>query len=359
MRTPLLIVSGVDKAAMDSAAFSLLWDLPRSVAVTHSIDPARQVLTRIVSDMSGRLEHEQIELEHACVGCALREDILPTIERLARDGRWTSIVATLPVGAEPDHVSRVVTRDANLAGRVRLASVLVALGPDRIVEDFLGTDRLIDRGLHASPDDVRGLGETIAGMVEYADVIVTTDEVPDPTARDLLRALQRPGTRLLHGTESLDGGSLIDGLHASSVAYAWKAPRTPVPLPPLAAGTAWRVDLLSALPFHPRRMLDDIDRLGGGRHRSRGCFWVPSRPTEAILWDGAGGHLSIGRHSAWGSQPRLTRIILTGVGDMPEHLHEAFTDMLVSPQDGPTGPEFWINTDDGLEPWLGEIPRAA
>lgn len=230
IRTPLLIVSGVDKAAMDSAAVSLLWDLPQSVAVTHSIDPGSQVLTRIVSDMSGRVEHEQIDLEHACVGCALREDILPTIERLARDGRWTSIVATLPVGAEPDHVSRVMTRDANLAGRVRLASVLVALGPDRIVEDFLGTDRLIDRGLHASPDDVRGLGETIAGMVEYADVIVTTDEVPDPTARDLLRALQRPGTRLLNGTESLSGGSLIDGLYRRSrseralISTVWRRP---------------------------------------------------------------------------------------------------------------------------------------
>jgi len=49
--------------------------------------------------MGGRLEHEQIELVLACIGCALREDILPTIERLARDGRWNSIVATLPVGA--------------------------------------------------------------------------------------------------------------------------------------------------------------------------------------------------------------------------------------------------------------------
>jgi G3E family GTPase len=353
------VVSGVDRAAMDSAALALLWDLPRSVAVTHTIDPTDQILTRIVSDLSGQVEYQHIDLDHACVGCALREDILPTLARLARDDRWDTIVATLPIGAEPDHLSHALTRDSDLAQRIRLASVIAALSADEIVTDFLGTDRLRERGLHASPDDVRGLGETVCGIVEYADTVVTTDPVQDPVALDLLRALHRPEARLLHGVEALDARELTKGLHASSVAYAWKAPRTSQPLPPLTSGLAWRVDLQSSLPFHPRRMIDDIEQLGGGRHRTRGCFWVPTRRRDAILWDGSGGHLSIGRHSAWGQQAPLTRIIVTGVGQVPAELHAAFTAMLIDPRTERTDSGWWGPVEDGLEPWLGEIPSAA
>ena len=100
MRTKLVVVTGVAPLAMDSTLMTLAWDLPHAVSVRHRIDPHSQVLTRTVSDVTGVLEEVHVQLEHACVSCALREDILPTLERLARDARWTSIVAGLPVGTE-------------------------------------------------------------------------------------------------------------------------------------------------------------------------------------------------------------------------------------------------------------------
>ena len=87
MRTPVVVVTGVEGDVMDKAMITLSWDLPRAVAVRHRIDPHSQVLTRTVSDPDGVLEVEHIPLEHACVSCALREDVVPTLERLARDDR--------------------------------------------------------------------------------------------------------------------------------------------------------------------------------------------------------------------------------------------------------------------------------
>ena len=98
-KVPVILVSGVAESAMLSATISLQFGLPDAVMVRHIIDPERQLLTRVVSDLSGVIENEEINLAHACVACAIREDIVPTLERLAAQGRWGSIVACLPVAA--------------------------------------------------------------------------------------------------------------------------------------------------------------------------------------------------------------------------------------------------------------------
>lgn len=359
MRTPLLVVTGIDRAAMDSAMLSLLWDLPGAVGVRHTIDPEAQTLTRVVSDLDGVRESVQIDLEHACIGCAIREDIVPTLVRLAREGRWTTIVATLPVGAEADNLSRVLTRDPGIVRRIRLAGVVAALGSAEVTSDLLGSDLLHERGLHSSPDDERGVGETACALVEYADVVVVPSE-SSADARDLLDALRRPDAQLVVGSEHLDAASLAAGRHQSSAAAAWRNPMAGPALPALPLGSrAWRLDLTSPRPFHPGRLVDQIERLGGGDHRSRGSFWVPTRPTVAGLWDGSGGQLSIGQHREWGATPPATRIVFTGIGAPPSDLEVAFADLLVATQETGSTDIALSAHEDGLEPWLGEIHRAA
>lgn len=105
MRKSLVVVPGVDRHAMDSAMVALSWDAPRAVAVGHHIDPVTQVLSRVVSDRTGVLDRADVGLEHACVSGALREDILPTLERLAREGCWDTIVAGLPIATAADQLS--------------------------------------------------------------------------------------------------------------------------------------------------------------------------------------------------------------------------------------------------------------
>ena len=67
-------------------------------------------------------------------------------------------------------------------------------------------------------------------------------------------------------------------------------------------------------------------------HRARGCFWLPTRPTEICGWEGAGGQVSIGPVGFWSArEARLTRLVLTGlhgVGPSPEDLAAAFPHLL-------------------------------
>lgn len=358
MRTPLVVITGTDPAAMDSAMVNLSWDLPRAVAVRHRIDPDSQVLTRTVSDAGGVLEQEQIPLEHACVSCALREDILPTLERLARDDRWSSIVAGLPVATEAAQLAHVLTRDTRLARRLKLSSIVHAVSTDTVVEDLLGDDLLRERGLHSNPDDDRGVGEVGCAQIEFADLVLLTGG-PASTGHDLVSALARPDAVLVTGAEQLDGGALLEQRHQLTATSAWCSPAPEVDVPPLGKGEAWRLELSSPRPFHPERLLDQIERLGAGRHRSRGCFWVPTRPDMQLEWAGAGGHLSIGSYSSWGRRTPQTRLLFTGLGTAPSHLVAAFEDLLLTPEEALLDRRGWEVMEDGLEPWLGDIRDVA
>jgi len=357
MRTPVVLVTGVDPDAMAATLVGLAWDLPRAVAVHHWIDPHRQVLTRTVSDANGVVETEEIQLDHACVSCALREDVVPTIERLARDGRWESVLACLPVGAEAEQVDFVVASDTRLQRHVRIAAVVVALDGETVVDDLLGDDLLRERDRHSGPDDGRGMGEVGCAMVEYADVAVLTGR-PDPTGTDFVRALLRTDAEVVAGSENLDAARLVAGPHDHARTRAWVDSAFEVPVPPLASASVWRVELVSPRAFHPQRLLDDIERLGGGRHRTRGAFWLPTRPGEIQVWDGSGGQLSIGTDGRWGRRVPRTRLLFTGVGVEPVHLRDAFEELLLAPQEALLDPARPV-VEDGFEPWLGAIEHIA
>lgn len=357
MRTPLVVVTGVDPMSMDSTLLSLSWDLPRAVSVRHRIDPGSQVLTRTVSDATGIVEQERIQLEHACVSCALREDILPTLERLGRDDRWSSIVSGLPTATDAGQLAHALSTDSRLARHLKLSSVVATMGAGNVVRDLLGDDLLRERGVHANPHDDRGVGEVACAQVELADVIVL-DSDPGAEATDLLHALARPGTPVVHGADQLDGVTLTGDRHHHSLAHAWCSPEFESVLPALGMSQAWRLDLSSPQAFHPDRLLDQIERIGSGAHRARGCFWLPTRPGDMLEWSGAGGQLSIGGYSPWGRRAPVTRLVLTGLGKPPTDVTAAFEEILLTPGES-ARPQPWDVLEDGLEPWLGDIRDVA
>lgn len=356
MRIPVTLITGVDPDPMATTMVSLMWDLPHAVAVRHHIDVGRRVLVRMVSDVTGIIEHQEINLAHACVSCALREDVIPTLARLARDGRWTSILAHLPVGAAADQICSVSSLDHQLASCLRISSVVVALRGETVVEDLLGNGLLRERGLESSEDDNRGIGEVAAAMVEYADVTVLDGDAAS-SAVDLVRALARPDARIVHGSNQITA-QLLEGLHEHSRTCAWVDPHRALALTSTSSPRVWRLDLRSALGFHPERLLEDLESLGGGRHRSRGCFWLPTRPGQSLVWDGAGGQLSIGNGEPWGHRAPMTRIVITGLGAPLGHLGRSFERLLLTPTEARVSRSLLVHSD-GFEAWLGPVRDVA
>lgn len=361
-KVPVLLVSGIDEVAMLGTTISLQLGLAKAVGVRHAIDVERQILTRTVSDVSGVIEREEINLAHACVTCAVREDIIPTLERLARSGRWTAIVACLPVAAEATQVCRVLAHAPGKAPHVTIAAVVTALDGTSVAHDLLGDDLVSERGIATSHEDRRGTGEVACAMVEYAD-LVTVTEPPGVEEGALLTALARPRIPLVDDVSTVDTGRLAVGIHRHHAAEAWVADVRRGGLPPMPSGGVWRLDLRSDRAFDPSRFQDELAVLGAGPRRSRGCFWLPTRPGTVCVWDGAGGQASIGATERWsrGESP-LTRIVVVGIDDDHDERSEvgaAFHRCLLTDDELATRGRFWPEVWDGLEPWLGPIDQVA
>lgn len=359
-QTPVILVTGVQDGAMSAAALSLQLGLPDAVSVRHTIDPSRQMLTRVVGDLTGVLEREEISLEHACVSCAIREDIVPTLERLGADERWGTVVATLPIAAEGHQVCRVLNWTPRSASSVRIAAVVVALDGATVADDLLGADLLDERGLATTHDDRRGVAEVASAQVEYADVVCLTQD-PHPDEFGLIGALARPGVAVVTEPSVLDADALTAGVHRQQAVEAWVADVRRGGLPPLPAQGVWRLDLTSDRPFHPLRFQDELEILGGGPRRSRGCFWLPTRPDTVCVWDGAGGQASVGCSLQWGRTEPLTRIVVVGLADDDgrAEIEQAFHRCLLTDEEIAARGRIWDESWDGLEPWLGPIERVA
>ena len=55
-----------------------------------------------------------------------------------------------------------------------------------------------------------------------------------------------------------------------------------------------------AKPFHPKRFLDYVSqRFPETIIRSKGIFWIASRPDQAILWSQAGGSIKAEVYGRW------------------------------------------------------------
>jgi G3E family GTPase len=353
-QTPVILISGIDPEPMTALTIALQWDLPDAVVVHHEVDIDAEILTRTISDQRGLIQRRDISLAHACVSCAIRGDVVPTLEHLAAQGRWGAIIAQLPETAEAAQVCRAIGYDPKSAPHVRISAALVAMDGAAVAEDLLGDDLLVERGLPVRDDDERGVGETAASLVEYADLVVAEGLTPD--GRSLLQALMRPGVPVVGAAADVDSAALLVGPHHHEDSEDWVQVIRREPLSGVSAEGAWQLDLSSDRPFHPERLRQRIEDLGRGRRRSRGCFWLPTRPNQVCQWDGAGGMVSIGVADDWSEGDQLTRIVVVGTDAGREDLAHAFEDCLLTDQEVAERGRYWEANIDGMEPWLGPVP---
>lgn len=118
-------------------------------------------------------------------------------------------------------------------------------------------------------------------------------------------------------------------------------------------GGRWILDLRCWRPFHPTRLLANVDRLAAGPLCSHGHFWLPTRPDVRCAWNGAEGRVGIGAVGSWDASPQ-THLVITGTGRDAAEVLTAFDRILLTDAEITEGLPRWAVRDDGLDAWLGE-----
>ncbi|WP_431989710.1 CobW family GTP-binding protein [Streptomyces albogriseolus] len=294
---PVVIVAGLHSEARRTVVEHLLRLVPGSVALHHGLSTAADgTVLRQVRDASGELSRDEAPLVNDCACCALREDLVPELRRLADAGLTRLAVVELWDSVEPKGMAEVVVQHGTDA--VRLTNVITAVDPALVLPCLGNGDDLADAGLAATAGDRRTVGDTWARQLEYAPVLaVVGGEDADGEDRALLTQLH-PTARQVSADSPEFARLAFTGFDAEAAAAAQHPACALLPQEADEAGVTtfvWR----RHRPFHPERLYEALEDLCCAAVRSRGRFWLADRPDTLLAWDAAGGALCVESAGPW------------------------------------------------------------
>ncbi|MFD7626036.1 GTP-binding protein [Streptomyces sp. NPDC059851] len=307
-----------------------------------------------------RTEERLVEMTNGCICCTLRDDLLEEVDRLAREGRFDYLLIESSGISEPMPVAATFSfpRDdgATLGDLARLDTMVTVVDAANFLRELEGGDELAARGLAAYEDDERTISDLLVDQVEFADVIVLNklDLVePDQAAR-LRAALTRlnPAARVLPAVrghvalEHILGTGLFD-VEKAQQAPGWVQELNGDHIPETEEYGISSVVFRADAAFHPGRLWTFVTKgLDSGTFgrilRSKGFFWLASRPRVTGLWSQAG---AVARFEPSGTRGPGTaqgqELVFIGTGLRHEALLAALDACLLAPGEAvPAGDEF-------------------
>ncbi|MFJ8128699.1 CobW family GTP-binding protein [Streptomyces hydrogenans] len=296
-RLPVVIVAGLHAAARTEVVDRLLKAVPGSVALHHDLTgaPDGSVL-RVISDATGTVSRGETPLVNDCACCALREDLVPELERMADGGLTRLAVVELWDSVEPKAMAEVIAGHGG--DRLALTNVITAVDPALVLPYLANGDDLLEGGLAAAPTDQRTVGDTWARQLEYAPVLAVVDsDEADGEDRALLAQLH-PTARHVRADSGELARIALAGFDVEAAAAAQHPACALLPQEADEAGVAtlvWR----RHRPFHPERLYQALEDLCCAAARSRGRFWLADRPDTLLAWEAAGGALCVESAGPW------------------------------------------------------------
>ncbi|MEV0258003.1 GTP-binding protein [Streptomyces sp. NPDC050732] len=293
----VVIVAGIHAAARKAAVDDLLATVPGSVALHHDLSTAvTGTVVRTVRDVTGVLSTGDAPLVNDCACCALREDLVPELDRLADAGLTRLAVVELWDSVEPKAMAEVVA--AHGGDGLALSGVVTAVDPALLLPCLGNGDDLMEAGLAAAPTDQRTVADTWARQLEYAPVLAVADSPEaDDEDRALLAQLHPTARQVLIGQGGLARAALA-GFDVEAAAAAQHPACALLPTEADACGVStlvWHRER----PFHPERLYNALEDLTCAAARSRGRFWLADHPDTLLGWDAAGGALCVESAGPW------------------------------------------------------------
>ncbi|MEU9148550.1 GTP-binding protein [Streptomyces sp. NPDC048349] len=297
MSLAVVIVGGLHSDARHTTVERLLATVPGSVALHHDLSTAAEgTVRRTVRDASGILSSGEAPLVNDCACCALREDLVPELWRLADGGSTRLAVVELWDSVEPRAMAEVVA--AHGGERLDLGNVITAVDPALVLPYLSNGDDLAEAGLAAAASDRRTVGDTWARQLEYAPVLALVDSADaDDEDRALLAQLHPTARRVETGSLEL-ARLAFAGFDTEAAAAAQHPACALLPQEADEAGVATLV-WHRHRPFHPERLYEALEDLACAAARSRGRFWLADRPDTLLAWDAAGGALCVEDSGPW------------------------------------------------------------
>ncbi len=251
-----------------------------------------------------RSEEKLIEMSNGCICCTLREDLLEEVTKLAQQGRFDYLVIESTGISEPLPVAETFTfSDENgisLSDVANLDTMVTVVDAVNFLKDYEEANYLQDTGESLGEDDERSVADLLVDQVEFADLIlisktdlVSTTDVENLSA--ILRTLNTAAKIIpisngkININEVLNTG-LFDFEQAQQ-SPGWLKEMRGEHIPETEEYGISSFSYETRKPFHPDRFFKFLHstKKFGKLIRSKGYFWLATRPEFAGQWSQAGG----------------------------------------------------------------------
>ena len=251
-----------------------------------------------------RSEEKLVEMSNGCICCTLREDLLQEVTTLAQEERFDYLVIESTGISEPLPVAETFTfADENgisLSDVASLDTMVTVVDGVNFLKDFDEAKYLQDTGESLGEDDDRSVSDLLVDQVEFADVILVskTDLVSKKDVDRLIAIIKTLNTHAMIIPITQGQVNIDDVLNTASfdferaqTAPGWLKEMRGEHVPETEEYGIGSFSYEARRPFHPQKFHDFLLTLDkyGKLIRSKGYFWLASRPEFAGHWSQAGG----------------------------------------------------------------------
>jgi len=275
-----------------------------------------------------RTEERLVEMSNGCICCTLREDLMIEVEKLAKENRFDYLLIESTGISEPVPIAQTFSfvddeNGIDLSQWATIDCMVTVVDAFNFSKDFGSLDTILSRDLNEDGTDTRTIVNLLTDQIEFADVIIVNKADLVSTAhlselKAVLKALN-PTARLIQScfskVESKD--ILNTGLFnydEASQSAGWiqelKKQENGTHTPETEEYGINSFVFRDKRPFHPERFWNYLSQnWPAGIIRSKGLFWIASRPGDALNWSQAGGSLRAeGAGVWWASMPLSQRV---------------------------------------------------
>ena len=251
-----------------------------------------------------RSEEKLVEMSNGCICCTLREDLLEEVTNLAKQGRFDYLVIESTGISEPLPVAETFTfADENgisLSDVATLDTMVTVVDSVNFLKDYEDAKYLQDTGESLGDDDERSVADLLVDQVEFADVILIskTDLVsPDELKRlkAILKTLNTSANLIAIENGNVDISKVLStGLfdfEKAQRAPGWLKEMRGEHVPETEEYGISSFSYEARRPFNPTKFFKFLHGTKdyGKLIRSKGFFWLATRPEFAGQWSQAGG----------------------------------------------------------------------
>lgn len=340
-----------------------------------------------------RTDEKLVEMSNGCICCTLREDLLLEVKRLAQAGRFDHLVIESTGISEPLPVAETFTFEdedgESLSAYARLDSMITVVDGLNFLRDYRSVDDLRSRGESLGEQDERSVVDLLVDQIEFCDLLVLnkTDLLSQAERHELqgmLHALN-PHARIV---ESEFGQVPLDALLNTGRFDFDRAAQAPGWLQTLRGEHQPESEeygirsfvYRARRPFHPQRFWQVVNHELDGIVRSKGYFWLASRPDYAGLWSQAGAVARQGYAGRWwvsvpradwpqdaeslnfiagqwqeGTGDARQELVFIGIEMDEPRIRAALDRALLTEQEMAAGPEQWVMLADPVPAWFDEV----